>query len=214
MRFEPGALQHCGERKAMKTGVRIAACFLLSCCICTAAEALLVTVSRDEAEDALRQGREKGDRVSEYINRAYGFGEEDSYGENGVIRTKWSKLMLLSGLLTIKGRKPSADEVDSILTSTDLQIDLHAFGDRMDFANSYKIYIIQSGKRIEPEKIAANDVAYTTGDRFAASGFPRYRATIRSYFLYDTINPDGKAEIVLVKNKKKVSFEVNFADYK
>lgn len=198
----------------MKIGVRIAACFLLSCCICTVAEALLVTVSRDEAEDALRQGREKGDRVSEYVNRAYGFGEEERYGEHGIVRTKWSKLMLLSGLLAIKGGTPSEAELAGILTSTDLQVDLHAFGDRAGFANAYTTYMVQGGRRFDPEKIAVDDVAYPAGDRAAASGFPRYRATIRSYFLYDKINPDGKAEIVLVNNKKKVSFEVNFADYK
>jgi hypothetical protein len=198
----------------MKTGVRIAVCFLLSCCICTAAEALLATVSREEAEDALRQGREKGDRVSEYINRAYGFGEEERFGEHGIVRTKWSKLMVLAGLLAIKGGKPSEAELTGILTSTDLQVDLHAFGDRAGFANAYTAYMIQGGRRIDPEKIAVDDIAYPAGDGVAASGFPRYRATIRSYFLYDKITPAGRIEIVLVKNRKRISFEVDLANYK
>jgi hypothetical protein len=198
----------------MKTGMRIAACFLLSCCICTAAEALLVTVSREEAEDALRQGREKGNRVSEYINRAYGFGEEERYGEHGIVRTKWSKLMVLAGLLAIKGGTPSEAELTAILTSTDLQVDLHAFGDRAGFANAYTTYMVQAGRRIDPVKIAVDDVAYPAGDGAAASGFPRYRATIRSYFLYDAIKPADTVEIVLVKNRKRVSFEVDLDDYK
>ncbi len=198
----------------MKTGVRIATCFLLSWCICTAADALLVTVSREEAETALRQGREKGDRVSEYVNRAYGFGEEERYGEHGIVRTKWSKLMVLAGLLAIRGGTPSEAERTGILASTDLQIDLHAYGDRAGFANAYTTYMVQAGRRIDPEKIAVDDVAYPAGDGAATSGFPRYQATIRSYFLYDRINPAGRAEIVLVKNRKRVSFEVDLAEYK
>ena len=179
-----------------------------------AARALLVTVSQKDVEVALREGKEKGDQIAEYVNRNYRFGEEDTFGENGIIRTKLGKLMVLSGLLASKNRTPSDEDLKSILTSTDLQIDLHTFGGRMDFANSYTTYVIQAGKRIDPEKIAVDDVAYLVREGFATSGFPRYRATIRSYFFYDKINPAGKAEIVLVKDKKKVSFEVDFAEYK
>ena len=179
-----------------------------------AAQALLVTVSQKNVEEALREGGEKGDQIAEYVNRNYRFGEEDMFGENGIIRTKWSKLMVLAGLLASKDRKPSDEELKSILASGDVQIDLHTFGSRMDFANSYTTYVIQSGKRIDPEKIAADDVAYLPREGFATSGFPRYRATIRSFFSYDKINPADKAEIVLVKDKKKVSFEINFAEYK
>jgi len=198
----------------MQSFVWVMVCWLLSCVCCPPAGALIVTLGQQEVEEALKQGREKGDRVAEHINRSYAFGEDDGYGENGIIRTKWSKVMLLSGLLAASGRRPSGEELDSILASTDLQIDLHAFGGRMDFANSYTIQIIQSGKRIDPEKIAANDVAYHAQEGLAVSGFPRYRATIRSYFSYDKINPADKADIVLIKDRKKVSFEVNFADYK
>ena len=179
-----------------------------------AAQALMVTISLKEVEEALKQGREKGGQVAVYINRKYGFGEADRYVENGIIRTKWSKIMVLSGLLAVSGRQASKDELNGILASTDLQIDLHAFGGRMGFAHSYTAYLIQSGKRIDPEKIATDDGAVPGRDGLADSGFPRYRATIRSYFSYDKISPADKAEIVLIKDKKKVSFEVDFADYK
>lgn len=198
----------------MKGGVGLLVYVLVACLYCRGADALLVTVSREEAEDALKQGREKGGQVTEYINRTYGFGAEDRFGENGVIRTKWSKLMVLAGLLSVSDRKPSEEELSSILTGTELQIDLHAFGDRMNFANAYTVYLIQSGRRIDPETIAVNDIVYSAGNGFAPSGFPKYRATIRSYFRYDTINSSDTAQILLVKNRKKVSFEVNFADYK
>lgn len=198
----------------MKAPTMVLVCLLCACLHAAAAEALLVSLSPHEVEEALRQGREKGDQAAEYVNRIYGFGKEDRHGENGIIRTKWSKLMVLSGLLAARGGKPSEEDLNGIITSTDLQIDLHAFGDRMGFADSYTTYLVQSGRRVDPEKIAADDVVYPAGDGAAVSGFPRYHATVRSYFLYDKINPADRAEIVLVKNKKKVSFEVNLADYK
>jgi hypothetical protein len=198
----------------MKTGRGIMVCLLLCCWCSPSAEALLVTLSPQELEDAMKQGREKGDRVVEYINRRYSFGGKDRYAENGIIRTKWSKVMVLAGLMAARDRTPSKEELNAILAGTDLQIDLHTFGSRMDFADSYTTCLVQSGKRIDPEKIAANDVVYLAGEGRAASGFPRYRATIRSYFPSDKINPAARAEIILTKDGKKVSFEVNFADYR
>lgn len=192
---------------------RVILCLLLFMPL-RAAHALMVTVSQQDLEEALREGREKGDQIAEHVSKKYRFGEDDVFGENGMVRTKVSKIMVLSGLLAAKDRKPSDEELKSILASTELQIDLHTFGARMDFANTYTAYLIQSGKRIDPEKVAIDDVAYFQREGFATSGFPRYRATIRSYFFYDKINPVDKAEIVLVKDKKKVSFEVDFARYK
>ena len=118
----------------MKVPTMVLVCLLCSCLHGAAAEALLVSLSPHEVEEALRQGREKGDQVAEYVNRIYGFGKEDRHGENGIIRTKWSKLVVLSGLLAARGGKPSEEDLNGIITSTDLQIDIHAFGDRMGFA--------------------------------------------------------------------------------
>lgn len=187
---------------------------LLLCIFASSPEALMVTVSQKEAEQALREGREQGDLVAEYVNLKYRFGEEGIFRENGIVRTKWSKLMVIAGLLASRSRRPSDEEIKAIIENTELQIDLHALGARMDFANSYTTYIVQSGRRIDPEKIAVNDVAYLPHEGFATSAFPQYRATIRSYFSYDKLNPFGKAEIVLVKDKKKVSFALDFAGYK
>jgi hypothetical protein len=84
----------------------------------------------------------------------------------------------------------------------------------MDFANDYKVYLIQKEKQIEPEKITADDAAYSPSKSGVTTGFPKYRATIRAYFDYGKINPGGKTEVVLIKDDKRVVFEVNFADYK
>ena len=73
---------------------------------------------------------------------------------------------------------------------------------------------MQKGKVIEPEKISADHVTYLPERKIATSGFPKYRATVRSYISYNKISPGEKAEIVLIKDGKKVLFEVSFADYK
>jgi len=181
---------------------------------CRAAAAMLVTFSEKDIADAITQGREQGAHVIEYINKRYRFGDENGLKENGIIRTKWSKLMVFSGLLSGKGIKPTEQQRNMILNSTELQIDVHTLGNRMDFANDYKVHLVQKGVRIEPEKISADDVAYFPKEGGMTSGFPRYHATIRAYFAYDKITSDEKADIILLKDKKRVVFEVNFADYK
>jgi len=193
--------------------------FLLVFCVlvlvqCQPAAAMLVTFSEKDIADALKQGNEQGSNVIEYINQHYTFGDGDRVTEDGIIRTKWSKLMVFSGLLADKGIKPTEQQRGMIVNSTELQIDVHTVGDRMDFANDYKVHLVQKGVSIEPEKISADDVAYFPRKGGMTSGFPRYHATIRAYFAYDKISCDDKADIILLKDKKKVVFEVNFADYK
>ena len=181
---------------------------------CRPAAAILVTFSEKDIADALKQGSEQGAHVIEYINQHYSFGDEDRVTEDGIVRTKWSKLMVFSGLLADKGMQPTQEQRDMIVSSTELQIDVHTVGDKMDFANDYKVHLVQKGVIVEPEKISADDVAYFSGKGGIASGFPRYHATIRAYFAYERISPDDKATIILLKDKKKVVFEVNLADYK
>ena len=140
--------------------------------------------------------------------------KKDLFEENGIIRTKWNKLMVLSGLLSAGDKKLTDQGKERIIKSTDLQIDIHTFGNRIDFAKAYRIHLVQKGTIIEPEKISANHVTYLPEKRVVTSGFPKYRATVRTYFPYDKISLNEKAEIVLVKNKKKVVFEVDFSKYK
>jgi len=181
---------------------------------CRNAAGVLLTLTEKDIEDAIKQGEKQGYKVAEYLKQHYRFGEKDLFEENGIIRTKWNKLMVLSGLLFAGDKKISDQEKERIIKSTDLQIDVHTFGNKIDFANEFKVHLVQKGKVTEPEKISANHVAYLTEKKIATSGFPKYRATIRTYFSYDKISPTDKAEIVLVKDKKKVVFEVDFAEYR
>jgi hypothetical protein len=181
---------------------------------CFSADAFLVTLNDPQKAEALKQGSEQGFNVLKYVNQRYKFGEGDLFDENGIVRTKWSKLMIISGLMAVKNLKPTEKEQMMILSDTSLQIDLHAYGDRMNFASDYKVYLIQNDKQIEPEKTTADDAAYTPSKSAETTGFPKYRATIRAYFNYNKINPEGNTEVVLIKDNKKVTFNVNFADYK
>jgi len=181
---------------------------------CRDAAGILVNLTEKDVEDAIKLGEEQVPNTTKYLEKYYRFGEKGVFEENGIIRTKWSKLMMLSGLLAEKGRRLTEQEKERIMKSTDLQIDIHTFGNKIDFANNYKVHLVEKGKIIEPEKISANHVVYLPKKKIVTSGFPRYRATVRSYFSYGKISPNEKVKIVLIKNKKKVVFEVNFANYK
>lgn len=181
---------------------------------CRNAAGIIVNLTEKDIEDAIKQGEKQGTNVAKYLEKNYRFGEKDLFEENGIIRTKWNKLMVLSGLLSAGDKKLTDQGKERIIKSTDLQIDIHTFGNKIDFAKEYRIHLVQKGTIIEPEKISANHVAYLPEKRVVTSGFPKYRATVRTYFPYDKISPNEKAEIVLVKNKKKVVFKVDFKEYK
>ena len=181
---------------------------------CRQAIGIMVALTENDIEDAIKQGEKQGSNVAEYLEKNYRFGEDDLFDEHGIIRTKWNKLMVLAGLLFAGDKRISDREKGRIINNADLQIDIHTFGNKIDFANAYKVYLVQKDKTIEPGMISANHVAYLSEKRVASSGFPKYRATVRSYFPYDTISLNEKAEIVLVKDKKKVVFEVDFKEYK
>ena len=190
--------------------------FLCVLCVipCSRAGAILVNLNDQERAEAIKQGGEQGTNVIKHVNQHYKFGKVDLYNESGILRTKWSKLMIISGLMAARSLIPTDQEQSMILGDSTLQVDIHVYGDRMDFANAYKVYLVQSEKQIEADKISADDAAYSLPGGSGTTGFPKYRATIRAYFEYDKIDPKAKTKVILVKDKKKVNFEVNFAEYK
>ena len=198
----------------MKKSIVIIFLCLLFFLPCRDASGIVVNLAEKDVADAIREGKEKGSKTTKYLKQKYSFGKEGVFEEDGIIRTKWSKLVLFSSLLAAKGKTLTEQEKKRVLTGTDLQIDIHTFGNTIDFAMQYKIHLIQKGRIIEPEKVSANHVTYRPKKKIVTSGFPKYTASIRSFFSYAKINPDEKAEIVLVKNKKKVVFEVDFKDYR
>lgn len=198
----------------MRKGIMILVLSLVVFVPCRSSRAILVTLSAEDSAHAIAAGQKQGIQVTRHIKQNYKFGEDDLFEESGIIRTKWSKLMVLAGLLAAEDKKMTEKEKETILSSTDLQIDLYTYGNRVDFAGSYRIQLMQQGRMIEPATIAVDHVTYSPEKKFLTTGFPHYRATVRSFFPYDKINPAEKAEIVLLKDKKKVVFEVNFADYK
>jgi hypothetical protein len=176
--------------------------------------ATVIILSENDVADAVTLGKEQGAKVIKYLKQHYRFGKEGTFEEQGIIRTKWSKLAMLAGLLIATDKELTETDKERILENTNLQIDIYTFGDTIEFAKEYKAHLVQNDKIIHPEKVSANHVTYLPGRRLVTSGFPKYRATVRSYFPYDGINPNKKATIVLVKDKEEVVFEVNFANYK
>jgi hypothetical protein len=174
----------------------------------------VINLAENDVADAITLGKEQGAKVIKYLKQHYRFGKEGTFEEQGIIRTKWSKLAMLTGLLIATGKKLTEPDKERILENTDLQIDIYTFGDTIEFAKGYKVRLVQNDKIIDPEKVSTNHVNYLTGRKIVTSGFPKYRATVRSYFSYDGINPNKKATILLVKDKEEVVFEVNFSDYK
>ena len=86
--------------------------FLCMLCVipCSRVGAILINLNDQERAEALKQGSEQGFNVIKYVNQFYKFGEGDVFSECGILRTKWSKLMIISGLMAVKDSKPTYQE--------------------------------------------------------------------------------------------------------
>ncbi len=198
----------------MKKFVYISCVCLLICIPCRNAAAVRVNLTSESVTEAVDTGTKHGSKITAYLKQQYSFGNEDMFEEYGIIRSKWSKLAMLAGLLAARDKQPSEREINHITGDTHLQIDVVTYGNTIDFAEKCKVHLVQNGTIIEPEKTSATHSSHIPGKKTAASGFPKYRATVGSYFAYGTFCPDCKVEIVLTKDGKTVTFAVNLADYK
>jgi hypothetical protein len=198
----------------MRRSIITLLCCLLVFVPCRGVYGTVINLSENDVADAVTLGKEQGTKVIKYLKQHYRFGKEGTFEVQGIIRTKWSKLAMLAGLLIATDKELTETDKERILENTNLQIDIYTFGDTIEFAKEYKSHLVQNDTIVHPEKVSANHVTYLPGRRAVASGFPKYRATVRSYFSYEGINPNNKARIVLVKDKEEVVFEINFANYR
>lgn len=182
--------------------------------ILAVAHGVVVDRSDTQFEEAKEFGRTHKNSIEKMLMQKYGAGSGLPGDPEIVIRTKWCKLALLAGIKALKGKEVSGSEQASILDDPCLQIDVTVSGQSLDFAGDYTVSLQQGGAEIKPEKFHADHFQADSRTRQALKGFPSYNATIRTYFKYDTINPAGKAVIVLKKDHTEYQHEIDLVSYK
>jgi len=148
------------------------------------------------------------------LNNNYCVGENKLFSERLIIRSKWHKLALIYTAKAKKNQDLSADEKDTILQDKNLQIDIILFGHSINFARDYKALISQNNKSILPEHIHADHFQIAQHKPNVLSGFPSYRASLRTYFNYADIDISKPLKLTIAKNSHKKTFEIDLRDFK
>lgn len=187
-------------------------CFLVFFSYCHNVEGIDVDLSEKDIQEAIDLGEQQKSNIRKHLEKQYIFKEESQTETHGIVRTKWSKLALISGSYPADGRKIPKDLEKLITDYTDFQIDIDTHGDKQNFYNNYNVYLIQKGKLIEPKQIRKEDI--TRLYKMKYKGYSRYCVMITSYFPYEKIYPKEIAEIVLMKDENREVFKINLADYR
>ena len=140
----------------------------------------------------------------------------DLYGCCGIepviiIRSKWSKLALLSGIRAQHGGTPAESDQSLILQDASLQIDITAYGHGTDFAREYKTRILQGGKTIEPVRLHAD---HFQKSKSPATSLYDWYAIIRTYFPYSALDLTKPFTIVLERPQGAKTYEIDPRRYK
>ena len=146
------------------------------------------------------------------LNNIYSIGENQLFTERIIVRTKWHKLVLLF-MAKAPGSALSDAEKKLILGDPNIQIDIILFGHSLGFAREYKALISQGALRLEPEKLHADhfQVMNKTGIH---SGFPDYRATLRTYFDPKRIDISKPFSLILLRDGREESFPIDLKNYR
>jgi hypothetical protein len=180
----------------------------------SAAHAIVVNLSAQEAEEAIAFGKQHHSTIEKMLGERYSFGPAAAYTENGTMHTKWHKLALLAAAEHRQGKHVTPQQQSEILSDPCLQINTTVYGHSLDFASEYRVFLIQAGKQIEPEKFHADHFSNHQSDKKPQGSFPCCRAVLRSYFKYGTFDPSVTATVMIKKDGKEIRFAIDLNQYK
>jgi len=178
------------------------------------ARAIIVNLSDNQTKDAENFGILHKERTGVLLNNQYSVGKADIFSERAIVRSKWHKLSIIASIKAQHNEPFTEKERTDILNDTYLQIDIIMFGHSITFAEDYRVKMICHKKEIIPEKVHADHFQIATHKKNRFAGFPAYRATIRTYFSYDLVDPACSLTLIINKNGHQKKIRVNLENYK
>ncbi len=198
----------------MLSGICVTALFFCAVSVCAPpAEAVHVSLTRQQAAEAVAFGRTHAQQIDKALYGEYCVGQCTFFSEYVLVRSKWFKLAHLAALKATSGSTLTDEDKERIMDDERLQIDITVYGNRSDFARDYSVTLVQNNTSIQPAQIHADHTAQQSHIS-PGSAFPSYRATIRCYFPYGKISPDKTAQLLLRKDGARKPFTINLGDYK
>ncbi len=177
-------------------------------------QAVIVNLTPEQIKGAEEFGILHKQETGILLNNQYSVGKSDIFSERAIVRSKWHKLSIISSIKAQNNKPFDEKEHTDILNDPCLQIDIIMFGHSISFAKDYQAKIIHHGEEILPEKIHADHFQIPHHTNNPLTGFPSYRATIRTYFRYDSFHPLCSLTLVIKKNGWQKKFKIDLENYK
>jgi len=147
------------------------------------------------------------------LNNTYLIGSNKLFTEHAIIRTKWHKLVLLY-MAKYPDTKLTDIEKEVLTRDDNLQIDIILFGHSLGFAQDYKAHISQGDIRSKPQKIHADHFQSAQHKKNIYSGFPRYTATLRTYFDLTGIDTTQPFTLTVTTDECTKPFTIDLRNFK
>ncbi len=184
---------------------------LLICC--NPSHGLLVDLSDNQTRSAVQFGLEHGAATDKLLRKMYCIGGCNIFDEQVIVRSKWHKLARLASLKSVSASELTHSDIKTVLEDDMLQIDITVFGFTMDFARHYRVLLLQDERRISSVKQHA-DHFFDDSPLQIDKGFPRFRATVRAYFPYASLNVMKDAVLIIEKNGSEYRITLPFHKYR
>jgi len=177
------------------------------------AQAIELQPSAEQIASALEQGKAAATTRTPPVELYSWFGPPsdpaNEFRPRGFLMTKLSGLAVLSAHFALRAQQPNEQEIRRVLDDQYLQVSITLYGDRRDFAQNTFVMLVQSGRKIMPVRIRADD----TADRTSAwPKSPAYRAKVVASFSYGDFDPLATTQLfVFPRTGGEISFDLDFA---
>jgi len=198
-------------RQAMRTFM--AGALIILFVVPIRAQAIELQPSAEQIASALEQGKAAATTRTPPVELYSWFGPPsdpaNEFRPRGFLMTKLSGLAVLSAHFALRAQQPNEQEIRRVLDDQYLQVSITLYGDRRDFAQNTFVMLVQSGRKIMPVRIRADD----TADRTSAwPKSPAYRAKVVASFSYGDFDPLATTQLfVFPRTGGEISFDLDFA---
>lgn len=142
-------------------------------------------------------------------NLYWPFGNSDELKPHGFLMTKMNGLTVMSTHFALRSETPSEQDVEHLLSSSELQVVVTVFGSSPQFAVDSYVVLKQSGHLIKPQRVRSDARGFRSSNWPES---PAYQAKIVASFPYETFDPMALTGVVIFPGEGgEISFELDFS---
>lgn len=173
-------------------------------------EAIIQDPSPLQIEEAIKRGEMLTKKRQPPVTLYTSFGDSSNFMAHGFLMTKLGGVAVMTGHFSLRGERPSQQEIERILSEEELQVVVTVFGDSPFFARNSYLLLKQGDNLITPTRIRADGRAVPVGPWDTK---PVFRAKIVASFPYGSFASDAETVVSVFPGVGgEVEFVLDFSE--